>query len=235
MSGSRRVGRGGGPAVSARTATSRTGNARRSRRRRGLANWATVALAIGLGIAVLAVIFFANTKGAGAGRYAYQVGKPGPGEAAPGVQLSGTDGVTFDLASLRGQTVMLFFQEGIMCEPCWDQIKDIEAHRGEIAALGIDRIVSITGDPLVALSLKVGIEGIKTTVLSDPDLAVSKRYAANQYGMMGESADGHSFVVVGKDGTIRWRADYGGAPNYTMYVPMPNLLADLKKGLGSPS
>jgi len=48
--------------------------------------------------------------------------------------------------------------------------------------------------------------------------------------MMGTGADGHTFILVGPDGTIRWRADYGGAPNYTMYVPPTQLLADLQAG-----
>jgi hypothetical protein len=39
--------------------------------------------------------------------------------------------------------------------------------------------------------------------------------------------DGHSFVLVGPDGVIRWRADYGGAPNYTMFLPTDRMLADL--------
>ncbi|TML95264.1 MAG: hypothetical protein E6G10_28615 [Actinobacteria bacterium] len=33
------------------------------------------------------------------------------------------------------------------------------------------------------------------------------------------------------DGRIRWRADYGGAPKYKMYVPVGDLLADMRKGL----
>jgi peroxiredoxin Q/BCP len=49
--------------------------------------------------------------------------------------------------------------------------------------------------------------------------------------MMGNSADGHTFILVGPDGTIRWRADYGGAPNYTMYVPINQLSADMQAGL----
>jgi hypothetical protein len=55
--------------------------------------------------------------------------------------------------------------------------------------------------------------------------------AAPSYGMMDGTADGHTFVVVDARGTIRFRADYGGAPNYTMYVPVENLVADLRKGL----
>ncbi|WP_438452434.1 hypothetical protein, partial [Listeria monocytogenes] len=71
-------------------------------------------------------------------------------------------------------------------------------------------------------------------VLSDPDLAVSSAYHANDYGMMGRSRDGHSFVLVGPDGRIRWRADYGGAPDYTMYLPVPNLIADMRQGMRIP-
>ncbi len=68
-------------------------------------------------------------------------------------------------------------------------------------------------------------------MLSDPNLAVSKTYDANKYGMMGGSHNGHTFIVVGPDGEIKWRADYGGAPDYTMYVPVPDLLADMREGL----
>jgi len=58
-------------------------------------------------------------------------------------------------------------------------------------------------------------------------MAVSQAYNANQYGMMGTMRDGHSFVLVGPDGHIRWRADYGGAPKYTMFLPTEKILADL--------
>src|SRR5205807_2658526 len=99
-------------------------------------------------------------------------------------------------------------------------------------ALGIDNIVSITTNPLSALKQKVTDEQISIPVLSDPDLSVSRAYQANQYGMMGTSTDGHSFVLVGKNGMITWRADYGGPPKYTMYLPPADLLADIRQGLG---
>jgi len=76
----------------------------------------------------------------------------------------------------------------------------------------------------------VADERLTIPVLSDPGGVVSTVYHANQYGMMGASRDGHSFILVGKDGAIVWRADYGGAPKYTMYVPVPNLIADLRQG-----
>jgi peroxiredoxin Q/BCP len=190
---------------------------------------ALVALGI---LVVLAWIFFSNSGNAGqAGAYPYTVGSPGPGEMAPPIKLASTTGGTFDLSSMRGKNVLLYFQEGITCQPCWDQLKDIQAQRGQFSAFGIDAIVSITSDPLNALKQKASDEGLTLAVLSDPDLAVSQVYTANQYGMMGASRDGHSFILVGPDGRIRWRADYGGAPKYTMFVPVPDLIADLRAGL----
>lgn len=118
-----------------------------------------------------------------------------------------------------------------MCQPCWDQIVDLEKQPQKLEALGIDTMVSITTDPLDQLQQKVADEGLSTPVLSDPDLSVSVVWETNQYGMMGTSHNGHSFIVVGPDGTIEHRADYGGEPNYTMYVPVQTLLADLRKGL----
>jgi hypothetical protein len=48
--------------------------------------------------------------------------------------------------------------------------------------------------------------------------------------MMGASRDGHTFVLVGPDGKIKWRGDYGGAPKYTMFLPTTALLAGIKAG-----
>ncbi|GEM_PF-392742 len=200
----------------------------------------TTAVVVVGAIAVLALVFvLSNQQGSSSngqgGKYPYQVGQPGPGEQAPAVKLPSTDGSTFDLSSLRGQTVLLYFQEGVGCQPCWDQMKDIQAKRGEFQGLAIDQIVTITGDPLGALKEKVANEKITLPVLSDSGLAVSRTYHANQYGMMGAGADGHTFILVGKDGAIKWRADYGGPPKYTMYVPVPDLMADLRNGIAGGS
>ncbi|CAJ0804018.1 MULTISPECIES: redoxin domain-containing protein [Ralstonia] len=168
---------------------------------------------------------------ASSGRYPFQTGDPGPGTLAPPIQLRGVGGRDFDLRRLRGTTVLLYFQEGVTCQSCWDQDRDIARHFSEFRALGIDTIVTITTDPIDLLKKKASDTDIVTPVLSDPDLAVSRAYHANDYGMMGTRRDGHTFIVVGPDGRIQWRADYGGAPAYTMYVPVDVLVADLRRGL----
>jgi len=196
-----------------------------------------IVLIVGVAVVALGMIFYlnaVNSQGSssnGSSAYPYVVANPGQGQVAPEIKLPATNGTTFDLAAQRGKTVLLFFQEGLSCEPCWTQIKDMEANWSDFKALGITEMVSIITDPLDALRQKVADEGISTPLLSDQSFAVSQTYNANDYGMMSGSTDGHTFIVVGPDGRITWRADYGGPPDYTMYVPIPTLLADMKAGL----
>jgi len=165
--------------------------------------------------------------------YAYQTGEPGLGQPAPPIQLSAASGDRFDLSGVRGETVLLYFQEGLMCQPCWDQLAGVESRWADFERLGIDQVVTITTDSQGALSQKADIEGLTSTILGDPDQQVSRAYGTLDYGMMRGSANGHTFIVVDPQGRITWRADYGGAPDYTMYLPVDGLLADLRAGLNA--
>ncbi|MGH2602436.1 MAG: hypothetical protein ACRDJ9_24005, partial [Dehalococcoidia bacterium] len=87
-----------------------------ARRKRGLHPAVIAGTVVGIAVIALGAIFFINNRGsestsAGdglAGRYAFKVGNPGPGQPAPAIQLPSTSGGMFDLASLRGQTVLLY-------------------------------------------------------------------------------------------------------------------------------
>ena len=209
-------------------------------RRKRLALWSSVAVG-----AAIAGLYAITTLGGGSGGgsdatsasgYSFAVGSPGPGEPAPPVNLATATGEPFSLADYRGkEQVLLYFQEGLMCQPCWDQIVAIEQELPTFRALGIGPIVSITGDPLDLIAQKVSDEGIRSPVMSDPDFSVSDSYDARSYGMMGGQMAGHSFILVGKDGKVRWRADYGGPPDFTMFVPVDALLDDLRAGLEQPA
>jgi peroxiredoxin len=164
---------------------------------------------------------------AGSSGFKHVAGEPGAGAAAPAFTLTSSIGTQVSLSGFRGKNVLLYFQEGLSCQPCWDQIRDLEQNQAALKTAGVDSVVSITTDPADLIGQKVTDEKLSTTVLSDPDLQASRAYSANQYGMMGDMRDGHSFVLVGADGTIRWRADYGGAPDYTMFLPTQKVLADL--------
>ena len=221
-------------------APKRRGDDAASRRNR-LALWGGIAVAAAIaGLYALSAVggpsggqndAAAGDQSGGSG-YKYAVGLPGPGEPAPPIELASTTGKTFDLGAYRGkENVLLYFQEGLMCQPCWDQIVAIERDLPKFKALGVGPIVSITGDPLHLLDQKVADEGIQSRVLADPGYKVSDAYDARSHGMMGGQMAGHSFILVGKDGRIMWRADYGGSPDYTMFVPTDALLVDLRQGL----
>ena len=192
--------------------------------------WMAVAV---FAVAVLFYSFQSGREEAKAVGTGYDVGNPGPGSKAPDFSLRASNGQTVSLSDYRGKNVLLYFQEGIGCQPCWDQIRDLEQQSAAVKAAGVDEILSITTSPLDLITRKVADDKLATPVASDPDLSVSTAYEANKYGMMGTMADGHSFLLVGPDGTIRWRADYGGAPKYTMYLPVDKLLSDMRAGLAS--
>jgi len=208
----------------------------RKKRVHSALTWSAVALGA---VGVLAFAFFTNPQqrspanGASGGAYPFEIGSPGPGDAAPDFTLAATDGSTFAMSDERGEDVLLFFQEGLGCQPCWDNMKEIEARMDEFEALGVERMLTITTDPLGNTEEKVAAESLRFPVLADEQAEVSRTYDMPRYGMhpMSNTQPGHSFVLVNGDGVITWRADYGGAPNYTMYVPVDDMLADLRLAL----
>ncbi|AEW95113.1 MULTISPECIES: peroxiredoxin family protein [Streptomycetaceae] len=206
------------------------GEAQGTERRRRTLRWTAAIAAAAAVTGGLYAVFSSSSSSAGSGKATYQAGTPGIGATAPGFALAASTGKKISLAGYHGKTVLLYFQEGLTCQPCWDQMTDLEKDAAKVKAAGVDQILSVTSDPADLITRKTKDMKLSTPVLSDPDLAVSKQYDANSYGMMGTSRDGHTFVLVGPDGKIKWRADYGGAPKYTMYVAPDKLLADLKAG-----
>ena len=227
-----------------------------TRSQRNLRNWGIAAgvivLIVAGGYAIYATGILANTNPGGtstkspsmamdmgpakpatlgSAQYPYAVGEPGVGAVAPPMNLKSSAGGTFDLSAYSGKQVLLYFQEGLTCQPCWDQITAIQKDMPAFHALGIDTIVSITNGPYAQLSQKANDMGLTIPVLADEDGAVCMQYGTLRYGMMMGMNPGHTFILVGTDGRIRYRADYGGPPKYTMYVPPDQLLKDLKQGL----
>ena len=232
-----------------------------SRSQRNLRNWgiaaAAVVVIVGIGYAIYVSGVMANKipglnasaspsmvmdmgparpATLGSTQYPYAVGDPGVGAVAPEFNLKSTTGGSIDLSSYAGkQQVLLYFMEGLTCQPCFDQITAIQKDLPAFHALGIDTIISLTNDPYDQLKQKAGDMGLTIPVLADEDGTVCNSYGTLRYGMMMGMNPGHTFILVGTDGRIRWRADYGGPPKYTMYLPPDTLLHDLKQGLGTGS
>jgi peroxiredoxin Q/BCP len=160
-------------------------------------------------------------------------GTTGAGAAAPDFTLSNVNGGTFTLSSYRGKAnVLLFFNEGLSCAPCLNQMTDLDQLTQQFTMLDIV-VVSITGDSISLLSSWAHSSGPQYgEVLSDQNLAVSKAYdmLGPDKSMMPGAAPGHTFVLVDKSGLIKWRQDYGPS---VMYVPNDQIIAAVRQALGA--
>lgn len=159
--------------------------------------------------------------------------------SAPAFTLPSTIGRNISLSDYSDRkNVLLYFQEGIMCAPCWKQMEDIQKEYDKFESLDIE-VITITVDPLNALIKESATRGITLPVLEDEDLSVSKVYDVLDYSMHPGSRPGHSFILIGKDGNIVWKKDYypagtniGGmnmGPDGRMYVPVGELLEEIYK------
>jgi len=156
------------------------------------------------------------------GDYATLVGKP-----APDFALQSYDGRTISLKSMRGKNLVIFFSEGIGCYPaCWNQIAalgtDKELNTDQIATLSI---VPDAKEQWITAARRMPDLG-KETLLLDPTLSVSQSYGMINLGssMHQGSKPGHTYVVVDKNGIIRYTYD-----DVTMGVQNKLLKQDLAK------
>ena len=147
------------------------------------------------------------------------------GNAAPDFSLPATLGQSFRLSDYRDKSnVLLFFNEGLACQPCLTQMQGLDALNSEFNGLNVV-VVSITGDSLQILKDWAQNSGPRHgLVLSDQNLQVSGMYdmLGPNVSMMPGSAPGHSFILVNKEGMIIWRQDYGP---YNMSVPNNEIIA----------
>lgn len=119
---------------------------------------------------------------------------------------------------------LLFFSEGVMCQACFEQIRDIEQIGSQLELRGI-RLVSITPDSPGDLREAVSQYTIRSPMISDEDRDMSRAFNALGQGMHGDTP-GHAFVLINK-GKVLWYRDYWLAPTRSMYVDPQALLADI--------
>jgi peroxiredoxin len=199
--------------------------AQRKQHRQTLMRWGGIG-AVGL-IAVALVTVAVAGGGNGIGRGADNMsgataGGPALGRIAP--NFSSTNVVTgkpVTRASLAGHKTLLFFSEGVGCQPCIIQTADLEKSQAFVRT-GI-RLVSVTTDPPSALAQAVGQYGIHTPMLADPTTSMSAAYGMLGHGgMQHPTEDGHAFMLLGADGRVLWHQAYS-----QMYVDPSQLLADM--------
>jgi peroxiredoxin Q/BCP len=154
--------------------------------------------------------------------------KVGIGSAAPDFTLPVINGATFTLSAYRGKSnVLLLFDEGLSCQPCLQQMHDLDELNLQFSGLNVT-VVSITPDSVSQLQSWATSNGPQYgLVLSD-----TNQVAFNLYQPVGSGGTmmTHTFILVNKSGVIVWRQDYG--PD-TMYVQNSEILAHVKNALGA--
>ena len=126
--------------------------------------------------------------------------------------------------SVYDQTTLLFFSEGVMCQACFEQIKDLERFGAELDKRGI-QLVSITPDSPGDLRQALSRYRITTPMIADDDRDMSQAFNTLGQGMHSDTP-GHAFALVNR-GKVLWYRDYWLAPTRSMYIEPERLLADI--------
>lgn len=127
--------------------------------------------------------------------------------------------------TLRGHRALLFFSEGVMCQACLQQIHDIDDVAAQLASRHVE-LISITPDGSADLRQAIGQYGIRSPMISDSNLDMSRAFNMLGRGMHGNTP-GHAFVLIDGTGKVLWQRDYYQAPWRPMYVEPAELLKDV--------
>jgi len=150
---------------------------------------------------------------------------PDLGSRIPFSERDVVTGSEISSQTLRGKKMLLFFSEGVMCQACFVQIRDIEEVGAELEKKRVG-LVSITPDSGEALEQAIDRYGISTPMIADDDRDMSAAFDTLGQGMHSDTP-GHAFVLIDETGKVVWQRDYWLEPYRTMYVEPATLLADL--------
>lgn len=163
-------------------------------------------------IAVLGGIILIDKKSGGSSSSGFKTG-----DEAPDFKVRDYSGKEISKSDYRDKNILLYFNEGVGCPPCWQQSASLQAEKDKFSVLNTE-ILNIVVDP--AESIKSSIETYKITL---PVLIDSSKKMSTEYKIldmkssmhMGEKP-GHTFVLIGTDNKIKWIGDYpemSAAPN----------------------
>lgn len=147
------------------------------------------------------------------------------GDRAPEFTLPDADGKPVTLAGFRGRRVIVYCYPAALTPGCTVQAVDFTAAAGDLADAGLD-IVGVSPDPVEKLARFRDEEGLRITLVSDPDKQVLQAYGA--YGpkkLYGKEVVGviRSTFVIDAEGRIE-RASYN--------VKATGHVAKLRRDLG---
>jgi peroxiredoxin len=130
------------------------------------------------------------------------------GDLAPDFTAHDALGRPVQLSSFRGSPVLLKFYRGVWCPYCVGELRQLERHAGDFAALGI-KLMAVSSDRTDELYAFERKNDWAITLLADPDLAVHRRYNVQQRnftpkrGLFRDLAIPTS-ILIDKEGRVVW-------------------------------
>jgi thioredoxin-dependent peroxiredoxin len=149
------------------------------------------------------------------------------GDPAPDFTLTSDTGETVSLTDLRGKKVIVYFYPAAMTPGCTTQACDFTDSLDSLRGAGFE-VLGISPDKPEKLAKFRARDGLTITLLSDPDRAVLKEYAAfGEKKLYGKVVEGviRSTFVVDADGKVEL-AQYN--------VKATGHVAKLRRDLGLP-
>lgn len=206
---------------------------RKTRKRRKLTG--SDVLIIGFFILlVVGIAYVVSLPASSPGQSAATLARGKVGDVAQDFRLPTAAGGFVSLSTYKGSNVLLFFSEGVGCDPCWRQIVELQKSL-QSSGMGVS-LIAITVDPVDQLRPVIQKWGIEVPVASDTSRKIAAAYDALYVGSMHPGQKpGHTFILVGPDGIIKWRYDLpqDQANSGNMYVPTEEVIQAIRKALGS--
>ncbi len=130
------------------------------------------------------------------------------GDQAPEFSLPAQNNTTVSLEQYDNKPVLLYFNEGVGCSSCWQQILTLEKDPG-FTSLQIP-MLTITPDSSSDWQLILRSNPIHSPILTDASMSVSRSYGmlSMQSSMHGGIRPGHTFMLLDKDHKVSWIGDY---------------------------
>ncbi len=126
------------------------------------------------------------------------------GNAAPAFTLPDQDGAPVSLADFAGRKVVVYFYPAASTPGCTTQACDFRDNLNSLAAAGY-QVLGVSKDEQPALQRFREEQGLNFPLLSDPDLAVHRAYAAyGEKSLYGKTVTGvlRSTFVVDEQGAL---------------------------------
>lgn len=158
------------------------------------------------------------------------------GGEAPNFSLPATTGETITLSEFKGKkNVLIYFHEGLSCDPCIQQMAELENALNEFDKMNVE-VLHVTYDPVDDLKKTAKQYQLKKPILSYNTASTENDYNLLPFSMGMARRAGHTFVLVDMNGKIIWRKDYWPGRGHmvaggTMFVEAKEIVGEVKNAL----